>query len=67
MLRLWTINFDENPFRFLIILIFGFRHVFDVVFDMDELSQNENSRFSLCVEQKSTFSCFSGRGNNAKY
>ena len=49
---LWTFNFDENPYRFLIILFFGFGHVFDIVFEMYELSQNENSRFSLYVEQK---------------
>ncbi len=50
-MRLRTINFDENPCRFLIIWMFGFRHVFDIVFEMYELSQNENSRFSLYVDE----------------
>ena len=57
-MKLWTINFDQNPCCFLIILIFGFGHVFDIVCEMYELSQNENSRFSLYVKQNEDFHVF---------
>ena len=39
-MRDWVVNFDGNPCCFLIISLFDNRHVFDVVFDMDELSQH---------------------------
>ena len=44
MFKLWIINLDGNP-RCLIVVPVGIRHVFDIVFVINEVSQYQKRAF----------------------